>query len=123
MEIVLGLLSVCGINGILQFFVKRYFDRRDEQEQTEKHKHDELLGKVETSLETLRLLAYARMSEETERLLTQGYATPAERRILDELYKNYSEHGWNGDMDERLKKVYHLRTKQPASMEEARNNA
>lgn len=123
MEIVLGLLSVCGINGILLFFVKRYFDRRDEQEQTEKHKHDELLGKVETSLETLRLLAYARMSEETERLLTQGYATPAERRILDELYKNYSEHGWNGDMDERLKKVYHLRTKQPASMEEARNNA
>ena len=123
MEIVLGLLSVCGINGILLFFVKRYFDRRDEQEQTEKHKHDELLGKVETSLETLRLLAYARMSEETERLLTQGYATPAERRILDELFKNYSEHGWNGDMDERLKKVYHLRTKQPASMEEARNNA
>ena len=50
------------------------------------------------------------MSQEIERLLDQGYATPAERRILDEMYLNYKEHGWNGDMDIRLRKVYALRT-------------
>lgn len=68
------------------------------------------MKEVKTSLETIRLLAYARMSEEIERLLDKGYATPAERRILDEMYLNYKAHGWNGDMDVRLKKVYALRT-------------
>lgn len=69
-----------------------------------------MMKELETSLETIRLLAYARMSEEIERLLTKGYATPAERRILDEMYLNYKAHGWNGDMDARLEKVYGLRT-------------
>ena len=58
-----------------------------------------------TALETLRLLSYHRMSQEIERLLDQGYATPAERRVLDEMYANYKDHGWNGDMDARLRKV------------------
>jgi len=58
--------------------------------------------------------AYARLSEEIERLLDQGYATPAERRVLDEMYANYKAHGWNGDMDARLEKVYTLRTDHPA---------
>lgn len=118
MEIAISLLSVFGLNGILLFFVKRYFDRRDVREQAERQKREAILGKVDTSLETLRLLSYARMSQETERLLTQGYATPSERRILDELYKNYSAHGWNGDMDERLKKVYQLRTNPPGGKED-----
>ena len=68
---------------------------------------------MDNALETIRLLAYARMSEETERLLNQGYATPAERRVLDEMFKNYKAHGWNGDMDARLEKVYSLRTDHP----------
>ena len=110
MEIVISLFTVLGTNGIILFFVKRYFDRKDRREQTEKVKRDKLFERVETSLETLRLLAYARMSQEIERLLDQGYATPAERRILDEMYLNYKEHGWNGDMDIRLRKVYALRT-------------
>ena len=37
-------------------------------------------------------------------------STPAERRVLDEMYANYKDHGWNGDMDARLRKVYALRT-------------
>ena len=53
------------------------------------------------------------MSEEIERLLTQGYATPAERKVLEEMFANYKAHGWNGDMDARLEKVYHLRTDAP----------
>lgn len=110
MEIVISLLSVFGASGILMFFIKRYFDRRDAKENVKNQESEKMLKEIKNSLETIRLLSYARMSEEIERLLTQGYATPAERRILDEMYKNYKAHGWNGDMDARLEKVYELRT-------------
>lgn len=110
MEFLLALLSTLGLNSILLFFIKRYFNRRDRQEQADREKRDELYRRIDTSLETLRLLAYHRMSQEIERLLNQGYATPPERRVLDEMYANYKDHGWNGDMDARLEKVYALRT-------------
>lgn len=121
MELVISLLSVAGFNGILLFFIKRFFDRRDkkesdllkeqkEKDQKREEDQEKIYEQIRISLETIRLLAYARMSEEIERLLAQGYATPAERRILDEMYHNYKEHGWNGDMDARLEKVYALRT-------------
>ncbi len=107
---VISLLSSLGIGGILLFFIKRYFDRRDKRERVKVEENEKFLEEIKTSLETIRLLAYARMSEEIERLLTQGYATPSERRILNEMHLNYKAHGWNGDMDARLKKVYALRT-------------
>ena len=110
MEFLLALLSTLGLNGILLFFIKRYFNRRDRQEQEDREKRAQLYRRIDTSLETLRLLSYHRMSQEIERLLDQGYATPAERRVLDEMYANYKDHGWNGDMDARLEKVYGLRT-------------
>lgn len=120
-DILTIIVSVLGSNGVLLFLVKRYFDRKDKKEAEEKRakeqaaqqREDEiktLLQKVDTGLETIRLLSYARMSEELERLLTKGYATPSERRILEEMYENYKAHGWNGDMDARLRKVYTLRT-------------
>lgn len=110
MELAISILSALGVGSILLFFIKRYFDRRDKRENEQAVENEQLLKEVKTSLETIRLLAYARMSEEIERLLTQGYATPSERRILDEMYHNYKAHGWNGDMDARLEKVYALRT-------------
>lgn len=121
MEFIFSLLSVIGFNGILLFFVKRFFDQRDrkekilwdEQRRKEEEKsreQEEIYHQIKISLETIRLLAYARMSEETERLLSQGFVTPSERHILDEMYHNYKEHGWNGDMDARLEKIYALRT-------------
>ena len=58
-----------------------------------------------------RIGVYARLSEEIERLLNKGYATPSERRILEEMYLNYKAHGWNGDMDSRIEKVHTLPTK------------
>ena len=109
-EIIISLLSVLGANGILLFFIKRYFSQKDKKEQAEHKKRESLNNRIEVSLETLRLLSYARMSQEIERLLTQGYATPSERKVLDEMYQNYKDHGWNGDMDARLAKVYALRT-------------
>lgn len=124
MDVAAVVLSVLGSNGLLLFLVKRFFDRKDrkeeeareasrQEEKAQRVEQEELLKKVETALETIRLLAYSRMSEEIERLLTQGYATPAERRVLDEMFKNYKSHGWNGDMDSRLEKVYSLRTDHP----------
>lgn len=124
MDVAAVVLSVLGSNGLLLFLVKRFFDRKDrkegearearrQEEEAKRVEQEELLKKVETALETIRLLAYSRMSEEIERLLTQGYATPAERRVLDEMFKNYKSHGWNGDMDSRLEKVYSLRTDHP----------
>ena len=110
MELVVSLLALLGMDGIILFFVKRYFDRRDAREREEKARRDILFRRVDTALETLRLLAYHRMSQEIERLLDQGYATPAERRVMDEMYANYKDHGWNGDMEARLEKVYTLRT-------------
>lgn len=110
MEIVISLLSAFGASGVVLFFVKRYFGRRDAAEMEDRTRQRDFYDKLENSLETLRLLSYARMSQETERLLTKGYATPAERRILNEMFKNYKAHGWNGDMDARLEMVYALRT-------------
>lgn len=110
MEIVMSILSALGASGVVLFFVKRYFGRRDAAEMEERERQREFYRKLENSLETLRLLSYARMSQETERLLGKGYATPSERRILDEMFANYKAHGWNGDMDARLERVYALRT-------------
>ena len=104
------LLPLIGADGIILYFVKRYFNRRDAREKKDQEKREALFQRVDTALETLRLLAYHRMSQEIERLLDQGYATPAERRVLDEMYDNYKAHGWNGDMEARLDKVYALRT-------------
>ena len=110
METVISVISVLGINGILLFFIKRFFKNKDKQDKLEKEERMKFYKKINTSLETIRLLAYARMSEEIEKLLDKGFATPSERRILDEMYHNYKAHGWNGDMDSRLEKVYKLRT-------------
>ena len=110
MELIISICSLIGTSGLILFFVKRYFDKKDKQDEEDREKRSRQEEKLETSFETIRLLAYCRMSEEIERLLTKGYATPAERKILDEMYHNYKAHGWNGDMDERLHKVYALRT-------------
>ena len=110
MELAVSLLSTLGLNSVVLFFIKRYFDRRDSRERKDLERKEELFRRIDTALETLRLLSYHRMSQEIERLLDQGYASPAERRVLDEMYANYKDHGWNGDMDARLEKVYQLRT-------------
>ena len=110
MELALSALSMLGVGGILLFFIQRYFSRRDKREAERAAAMEARMVKLDNALETIRLLGYARLSEETERLLTQGYATPQERHILNEMFLNYKAHGWNGDMDARLKKVYALRT-------------
>lgn len=113
MTTISGLFAIS--NGLILFFVKRYFSKKDKMEKERNESMEKLFKNVKTSLETIRLLSYHRMSEEIERLLNKGFATPAERRVLDEMRVNYKEHGWNGDMDARLEKVYALRTDRPES--------
>ena len=64
------------------FFIKRFFKNKDKQDKLEKEERMKFYKKINTSLETIRLLAYARMSEEIEKLLDKGFATPSERRIF-----------------------------------------
>lgn len=113
MEWATSLLSALGAGGVLLFFVKRWFDRRDKREEADREQRAELFRRIEISMDTLRLLSYHRMSEEIERLLTKGFATPAERRVLGEMRSNYKAQGWNGDMDARLERVYALPTDRP----------
>ena len=113
MDLALSLLSTIGVNSIVLFLITRYFNRRDKREQEALADRKELRQRIDTSLETLRLLAYARLSQEIERLLDQGFATPQERRYLGEMVDNYHEHKWNGDMDARLAKVYAMRSDHP----------
>ena len=107
------ILSVLGVGSILLYFIKRYFTKRDKEAEEDRKLRDEFYRKVDIGLDTLRLLSYHRLSQEIERLLTQDYATPSERRVLEELANNYHAHGWNGDMTERIEKVRHLPTDRP----------
>ena len=57
MELLLSLLSTLGLNSVLLFLIKRYFDRRDGREKRETQRREDLFRRIDTCLETLRLLA------------------------------------------------------------------
>jgi hypothetical protein len=73
----------------------------------------ECADKAEFSLimETLRAMMYIVMTLKIEHLLNQGYATPEQRKEIEELHELYHKHDWNGDMDSRIAKIYSLPTK------------
>ena len=126
----LSLLSVLGASTLINFFVQRHFSKKDEemrehikkkseeqlQKEIERKKMEEkrqqdfavLKDNVNLGLETIRLLSYARVAEEADRLIKQGYATPNDRAYLKYLYDNYKKWKWNGDMEERMHKVHSL---------------
>lgn len=132
---ILSLCSVLGVSTLVNYFVQRHFSRKDEatrqhikrqndeqarrdrqrQEREEQRDREycELRQQVMVGLETIKLLSYARVAEEAERLLNKGFATPAERKYLQELFDNYKRQGWNGDMNERMHKVFAMRTDRP----------
>lgn len=135
LEVISTLASIIGLSSLISFFVQRHFSKKDEntrqiikkqneeqaQRDMERKKREEereeelrvILNKVEVGLETIKLLSYHRMSDEIEKLLTKNFATPAERNVIELMFKNYKQHGWNGDMDERMAKVRRLRTDNP----------
>lgn len=134
LETIATLCSIVGAGSLINFFVQRHFSRRDEatrqqikQQQAEQAERDrerkrreerqelefgELRTKVKLGLDTMKLLSYARVAEEANRLICKGYATQAERRYLQNLHDNYKKWGWNGDMDERMRHVFSLPSEQ-----------
>ena len=47
-EVALSILSVLGINGILLFFIKRFFEKKDSEAKEEKADRDALIREVRT---------------------------------------------------------------------------
>lgn len=91
--IVVAMLGSNALFGLITYLISRYFDRKD------------------TIRQTLAAVAYTALSDKIEERLDSDYATPEQRRELDILYDAYKANGWNGDMDERITKVYALPTK------------
>lgn len=91
--IVVAMLGSNALFGLITYLISRYFDRKD------------------TIRKTLAAVAYTALSDKIEERLDADYATPEQRRELDILFEAYKANGWNGDMDERIKKVYALPTK------------
>lgn len=136
LEVVATLCGIVGTGSLINFFVQRHFSRRDEatrqeikrqqEEQAERdrkrkereERHDreyaELSQQVKLGLATIKLLSYARVAEEADRLIAKKFATPQERKYLSDLHENYHGWKWNGDMDDRMQKVRDLPTEPPA---------
>lgn len=102
-EVIIAILGSQFILWPMQFFLTRYFARRDRE-----------ANKNDLMIETLSVLTYNTLADKLEHLLTKGFATPEERREVEKLHEIYNKHGWNGDMDSRIKKVYGLRTDRPS---------
>lgn len=91
--IAVAIFASNGLFGLITYLIGRHFDKKD------------------TIQQTLAAVAYSELSDKIEQRLDADYATPEQRRELDILYEAYKANGWNGDMDERMKKVYALPTK------------
>lgn len=127
LDTIAAICAIVGSGSLINFFVQRYFSQRDEAtrqtikaQQMEQEKRDKareqredkrdkeyeaLKKEVEKGLETIRLLSYARVAEEADRLIAKKYATSAERKYLGDLNENYKKWGWNGDMKDRMQRV------------------
>lgn len=136
LETIATLCAIVGSGSLINFFVQRYFSKRDEatrqsiktrqmeqeerdraREKRERQRDEEyaaLKREVEKGLETIRLLSYARVAEEADRLIAKEYATSAERKYLGDLNENYKKWGWNGDMKDRMQCVAALPYDKPA---------
>ena len=79
--------------GLVQYLLTRHFNKKD---MTQK---------------TLAAVTYSTLADKLVRALDRGDATPEQRRDIKVLYDCYKEHGWNGDMDSRMNKVFNLPTK------------
>lgn len=121
MEILFSVLSSVLSSSVVLFLVQRFFTKRDKKEEKAESERKGLYTKVEACVESIRLLYYYRVSDEIERLLNKGYATPADRRILEETVIGYrlmskgsgQDLPSEGDLEARLEKVYRLRTDHP----------
>lgn len=92
-ELLATVVTSNAVVGLVQYLLTRHFNKKD---MTQK---------------TLAAVTYSTLADKLERALDRGYATPEQRRDIKVLYDCYKEHGWNGDMDSRMNKVFNLPTK------------
>lgn len=92
-ELLATVVTSNAVVGLIQYLLTRHFNKKD---MTQK---------------TLAAVTYSTLADKLERALDRGYATPEQRRDIKVLYDCYKDHGWNGDMDSRMNKVFNLPTK------------
>ena len=91
LTIILAFIGSGTCTTIVQFIIAKKTSKNNDQ----KLLHD-----------TLAAVSYGVLSNEVERLLSKGFATPDERKAIGILFNVYKRNGWNGDMDVRMTKVY-----------------
>lgn len=57
---------------------------------------------------TVKALCYNALSDKLNSIILKGYATEIDRRDVQVLFGAYHNEGWNGDMDDRMKRMYNL---------------
>lgn len=93
LQIVLAFIA----GGTLNTIVQCWFRKKDKEDSAN-----------HLARKTLAAITYWALSSDLDRLILKGYATADERKTLTIMYEVYKENGWNGDMEERMKKVYYL---------------
>lgn len=111
-ELLVAIGGLVGSGSLINFFVQRHFAKKDaerhEREIKREKEFSDLKAQIKLGLETIKLLSYARVAEEADRLIAKKYATQAERLYIRNLHDNYKKWGWNGDMNERMHDVFNL---------------
>ena len=57
---------------------------------------------------TIKALCYNTLSDKLNSIIMKNYATETDRRDVHVLWSAYHNEGWNGDMDDRMKRMYCL---------------
>lgn len=73
-----------------------------------------LINRNSAVKKTLEAVSYTMLSDRLELRLDSGYATPEQRKEMEILIEAYKKNGWNGDMDERIRRFYNLPMKKIA---------
>lgn len=98
--IVVAVIGSSALTTLVQAVMQRRYEAR---------RNDDLTKK------TLAAVSYWVLSNELEKLLSRGWASPEERRTIGILFDAYRANGWNGDMDARMERLMHMPTAQIAN--------
>ena len=69
---------------------------------------EKVLESKSKTRKTLKALCYNTLSDKLNSIILKGYATETDRRDVQVLFGAYHNEGWNGDMDDRMKRMYNL---------------
>lgn len=117
-DIVTLLLTSQIVLWIVQFFVTRYFSKKDDIEEIKKSvvslsesdkEQDALLVEHSSRINTIRsttgALIYKALSDLIKSAEARGYASVGDRKVIREINKAYKANGYNGDFDDAIARV------------------